>query len=130
MRVHYNKVDSYIENLKSHGLMQDKMQVGFFIEDTTVLGNVYAPPGWEPVRPVILCHCKQFLDEFEKCTKLDFCICASSYSNNSFLWFINKQSSSQYREIEIDLESIEILNFQPKVLGWKISIPTDGGASE
>lgn len=125
MDSHYVKIESYLANLKSYGLVQDTVKVGFFIEDTTMLGNVYDPQGWNPVEPVILCHCKHFLDKFEAYPKLDFCICASTYSSQSFLWFIDKQSVLQYRDLEIDLTNIEILSFEPKVLGYKISIPSN-----
>lgn len=127
MDSHYSKIESYLAKLKDNGLMQKNVKIGFFIEDTTILGNVYSPHEWKPVEPVILCYCKHFLDKFENYPNLDFCICASTYSSQSFLWFINKQSVSEFRNLEIDLKNIEILNFQPKVMGFKITVPASNG---
>ena len=125
---HYVKIDTYTANLKKKGVISDtqSLEIGFFIEDTTILGNVYDAGGWpQPVTPVILPYCKQFLDAFEKCVKLDFCLCASSYSSTDFLWFINRASINDYRVHQIDLETITIIDFQPKVTGFKIVVPNE-----
>ena len=130
-KIHYNKIDSYIDNLCKSGKLSNinSIKIGFFIEDTSVLGNVFV----ERVRvenlktknhpetnkhPIILCCTKQFLDWFEEHTKLDFCFCASNCGDKYFLWFISRESIFEYRKNEIDMEQIEIINFTPQVVGF------------
>jgi len=120
---HYNKIDSYIENLRTASILNDGqiVRTGFFIEDTTVFGNIYIKrdkenPYAQQV-PIILCQTKQFLDLFSTYTKLDFCFCANNYGSNYFLSFINRESIPEYRKIEIDMEKIEILNLSPQAGG-------------
>jgi len=124
---HYSKIDSYVNNLRNQSIINDnsKLEVGFFIEDTTLLGNVYVPKESDYPRPIILAQCKQFLDLFENLPRLDFCFCASTYSSNYFLWFINRTSIQFYRESQIDLHDITIIDFRPQALGHKILIASE-----
>ena len=126
MRQHYGRIDLYINNLRKHGVIDDhlKVEIGFFIEDTTVLGNAHDPGGFADIRPIILTHCKQFLDEFEKWAKLDFCICASTIGNKSHLSFINRASIKDYRAKQLDMEKIELIDSRPQALFYKCLIPT------
>ena len=121
---HYCKIDSYIENLNKEGITHSScdIEVGFFIEDTTFLGNVFHDSKRQLTVPIVLAHCKQFLDIFETYSKLDFCLCASNYGSNYFLWFINRESIQEYRKIEIDIENVEIIDFQPKSIGFKVIV--------
>lgn len=124
---HYAKIDSYIDNLKSNNIILDNnnVSVGFFIEDTTVLGNLSEPKAndWvSPPRPLILCHSKQFLDMFESLSKLDFCICASMTSSQSHLWYIDHESIPEYRKHELDFEELSIIDFTPQALGYSVTI--------
>jgi len=122
---HYTKIDSYKMNLIQTGIIDNncKFEVGFFIEDTTLLGNIYESKEWKPPTPIFLPHCKQFLDFFDTACKLDFCICTSSYGTTDFIWFINRESIQDYRKIQIDLDEIAIIDFSPRVFGWKTIVP-------
>jgi len=124
---HYLKIDSYIQNLRNYKILNNdtKIAIGFFIEDATILGNLCIPEDWQPPKPLILVHCKQFLDKFEECSKLDFCFCASSYGQHSCLWFINKEFISEYRKHQIDVDKIKIADLSPRVMEFKKIIPNE-----
>jgi len=129
---HYTRIDSYIKNLDEQKKMGNikNIKTGFFIEDKTILGNVYCErvkvenlkvkniPETK-IAPTILCFTKQFLDWFTEKKKLDFCLCASNYGDKHFLWFINRESINEYRKHEVNMESIEIIDFKPQVVGIK-----------
>lgn len=127
MRNHYEKVDSYIENLKANNILRDNLNIelGFFIEDTTILGNrFFVREGkFDVPYEVNLAQCKQFLDFFETCSKLDFCLCGNSFSNKIF--HVNKDSIQEYRKSEIDLDAIELLDLKPKVVSCSVTVSDD-----
>jgi len=73
---HYGKIDSYIENLRTANILNDEqlIKIGFFIEDSTILGNAYSKEDKEDsfaavAIPIILCRTKQFLDLFDTCDR-------------------------------------------------------------
>jgi len=127
MRQHYGRVDSYIDNLRKHGAIDEnsKIEIGFFIEGTTLLGNACDPGSFAEIHAIVLTHCKQFLDEFEKCAELDFCICASTVGNKSHLSFINKASIKDYQAKQLDMEEIELIDSRAQALFYKCLIPTE-----
>ena len=120
---HYKKIDSYINNLCDANIITtQEVKTGFFIEDKTALGNAYNHRSKEvrsaEVRPIVLCLTKQFLDWFVDAEKLDFCFCASNYGSDYFIYYISRDLIEEYRKHEIDMDNVEIMDFQPQVVGF------------
>lgn len=140
LRNHYGKLDDYKKRLREHGVINDDTTVrcGFFIEDVTVLGNYYVDDrGQQPLR---LTDCQQFLDLFEECAGLDFCLCASRHTRpgdildlfrtgggtgtmRPELHFLCREALPGYRACQKDATALRFMNFDTKMHGIKGSIP-------
>lgn len=134
MRNHYKNIQKYKENLFDLGDVENKsFKVGFFIEDKTVLGShCKTNRGFQALS---LVDCQQFLDEFENCTELDFCICANRFTSGDMfslfgaaprstmrgqLYFLSKASLHIYREKQKSISDIEYISIPTRTLGIKI----------
>lgn len=123
---HYYRISDYKRALAAEGILQSNISVRtlFFIEDTTLLGNVFETDSWEkPVLPVILPMCDFFLDLFEKSPDLDYALCGSWVPNDYQLWFIGRSMIEDYRKNQIITSEIHICNFSPHSVGMKMVIP-------
>lgn len=88
---HYKKIDKYIENLKSQGIVSDgdKIHIGFFVE------NVY-PPLYEELRngklhfvgELLYFLTKQFYDFLQNKVRLDFVLFGCIYQQAHRLFYI------------------------------------------
>lgn len=135
MQNHYAKIQDYKNNLLSSGIITSCsiVKVGFFIEDITQLGSYYkADNGLQPLN---LVNCQEFLDCFDSCADLDFCLCANSYGTNdvfslfssSFrgstmhkcLYFLSKSSIVKYRQRQMSIMEIQYMAFVPGTIGLK-----------
>lgn len=123
---HYSKIDNYKESLIAANIVpQDaNIRTMFFVEDTTLLGNVYRGDSLEsPCVPVILQKCDFFLDLFEKSPKLD-CVMSASFANDKYwLWYIGRNMIAEYRKRQIITNDINIINFTPHTKAFKLLIP-------
>ena len=137
MRNHYAKIQDYKNNLLSSGIVDpcSIVKVGFFIEDVTQLGSYYkADNGLQPLN---LVDCQEFLDCFDSCADLDFCLCANSYGNptndipslfssscldstmHKCLYFLSKSSIAKYRQKQMSIMEIQYMAFPPGIIGDK-----------
>lgn len=135
MQNHYAKIQGYKNNLLSSGVITPGsiVKVGFFIEDVTQLGIYYRSDNG--LQPLNLVNCQEFLDCFDSCADLDFCLCANSYgTNNVFslfsssfrgstihrcLYFLSKSSLDKYRQSQMSIMGIQYLAFIPITVGIK-----------
>lgn len=123
---HYERIPDYKKELEEKNILTKEANnvVGFFIEDVTCLGSLYVDKTDGKLKPVILLHSKQFLDIFEKCNDLDFVLFGFYVSSDYHLWYISKSSIGDYRQNEIDLDTIEIMDLDLMFMGAKITLPT------
>lgn len=127
---HYGKIEEYKDNLKRAGVIERNsiVRTAFFIEDTTMLGNIYETRSWEsPIAPVVLPMCDFFLDLFEASPDLYCVFCGSWIPNDYCLWFIDRSMLAKYRENQIKTNEIKICNLAPRHIGIKIFLPNDAG---
>ena len=133
MQNHYAKIKDYKNNLMLSNIIHpcSIVKVGFFIEDVTQLGSCYKSDNG--LYPLNLVNCKEFLDYFDSCEDLDFCLCSNlSYENNDIfslfnpslcptihrnLYFISKSSIAKYRQSQMSLKEIQYISFIPQVRG-------------
>ncbi len=125
---HYNEIPAYKKTLQEKGIISDATKIStlFFIEDTTILGNIFETKenesGW---MPVILPLCDFFIELFEESIDLDIVMCASWYPNEYCLWYLDRTMIQEFKKHGIDTSVIEIINFNPQSIGVKISIPDE-----
>lgn len=118
---HYGSIDAYKDNLESIGVITSltSVKVGFFIEDASILGNLYqlhTDTFPASSRPLLLPFCKQFLDLFEKSPMLDFCFCASSNPpRHKRIWYIDRSSLDSFRSEQIDVGNIKFIEFSSQL---------------
>ena len=127
---HYRKIDAYKNHLISDGIISSEMEsiTCFFIEDTTLLGNIYDTESWDvPTHPLFLPCCDFFLDLFEKSPKLDCAFCGSWAYKSHYLWFIDRTMISSYRNKQINTEGLTLCNFTPHHVGFKMIMPDEKG---
>ena len=135
MQNHYGKIQGYKDNLLSAGIINPNtiVRVGFFIEDVTQLGSYHKTDSG--LQPLSLVNCQEFLDNFESCTDLDFCLCANSHGANDIfslfssplprstihrcLHFLSKASIAKYRQNQKSIAGIEYMAFIPRTVGIK-----------
>lgn len=119
---HYEEISQYKKSLMEQGIILPTSNITtlFFVEDTTILGNIYEVDSWDiPWKPVILLACDFFLDLFEQSPDLDCILCGSWIPNKYCLWYIDRSMIAAYREHVIDTSKIKLCNFSPRNLGFK-----------
>lgn len=81
---HYNKIYSYQENLYNDGIADEKtiFKIGFLMEDVSPLSLISINDKGD-ILPVNIFNCKEFLDNFNEKTLVDFCLLITK--NNSTL---------------------------------------------
>lgn len=106
---HYPKIGEYRETVEQQlGKTFKNVKTMFVIEDSSPLTSVYL----QNFKPVMLnlVHCKEFLDLFEICEKLNYVLFVSKRSlHNSITMFVSKCSLPYLRSIQI--EGVNIRNF-------------------
>lgn len=126
---HYNEIPGYESTLREKGIITNSKKVTtlFFVEDTTLLGNIFETEnreeGWQPL---VLPLCDFFLELFENSQDLDIVIAVSWYPNEYCLWYIDRSMIQDCKLQAIDTKEIRIINFDPQHVGVKISIPDSG----
>ena len=119
---HYKKIDKYKTNLfrKEKNNVIKNIKTMFWIEDSTLLGNVFISNNEHDVnlKPLVLLYCDKFLDELSNCKNLDYILCFSHYGNKQFIYFLDLNFISAYREKQINTSEIEIIDFSPHTTGF------------
>lgn len=108
---HYAKIDSYINNLKTKGIIKEttKTKICFFIEDVTCLGSYVLEKG-QP-KSIVLLYIKQFLDLLDNSPKVDYIFYGGFNGNTDWLWFMSRENIIEFRNKEIDLDTSEFFYF-------------------
>lgn len=125
---HYNRIDTYKKHLIDDGIIKPETDsiMAFFIEDTTLLGNIYEVDSWEkPTHPLFLPCCDFFLDLFEHSPNLDCVFCGSWACGSHHLWFIDRTMIANFRDNQIHTEDLTLCDFTPHSVGYKIIVPND-----
>lgn len=119
---HYEKIDGYKEILKNMGIINCNSTVTtiFCIEDTSALGSILYKDNMQHI--ILPTRCKSFLDLFEESFDLDIVICRSAYHNN--VSFLDKNNINYYRSNELEDNDIELINWNPQVVGFSIMLNT------
>jgi len=132
---HCSNIPAYKQHLRGDNIIDNAstIETGFFIEDTTILGNIYQkhPDSWEPsITPLFLPYCKPFLDAFERAKDVDLIFSGSYAISKYHLWFMDRASIERHRENQIEVEDIEILNFQPQAMAYKVLVDNEKNEHE
>ena len=120
---HYKKIDEYKTNLLKKEKIKDikSIKTMFWIEDTTILGNVFLPQskGYNVnIKPLILLYCDKFIDRLTNCNNLDYIMCFSHYGNNKFIWFLDLDFIDAYKERQVITSKIKLIDFSPHTTGF------------
>lgn len=103
---HYNKISKYKENVLSKIKIQPThIYMGFFIE------NEFPPLYMSSDFELMLTTTKQFLDKFEQASQLDFVLFGGYFDQKKRLCYIDKDMIAANRCKEIDLSTIDFLQF-------------------
>lgn len=125
---HYSEIAAYKQTLREKGVITgtERITTLFFIEDTTVLGNIVEPEYSDrALEPLVLLFCDFFLDLFECSPDLDMVVCASWFPNEYCLWYMDQTMILEYRKHEIDTSKVKIVNLNPQSIGVKLIIPDE-----
>ena len=125
---HYNEIPGYKATLREHGVFKagDRASTIFFIEDTTIFGNIFETDNeGNNVETLVLPRCDFFLDLFESSPDLDAAICASQTLSGHCLWYIDRTMINEYRIHAVKTEDLKIINFRPQSLGVRIIVPEE-----
>lgn len=109
---HYNKIDDYKSEMQKQ-LKKDfkNIYMGFLIEDSSSLGSIYLNK--EKMYCLDLLQTKEFLDIFEKASKLDFAIFSmTGNADNLYQSFISRRSIDERRKNEIIANDISAFLFE------------------
>lgn len=117
---HYEKIDSYKENLLKNNIIKKSMNVKtmFWIEDTSILGNFYLKDLLNydiNITPIILLYCDEFLEELKKCNNLDYVMFFGNCGSEKMCWFLDLNYIEDYIQNQIKISEIEIIDFTPNV---------------
>jgi hypothetical protein len=126
---HYEKLDIYREHLMNDGIITPDTRYifAFFIEDSTLLGNMFQTDDWNaPTRALFLPCCDFFIDLFERSLRLDCVFCGSWVYKGYHLWYMDRTMTEDYRIKQIDTKGIRLCNFTPHHVGFKVIIPHNG----
>lgn len=109
---HYKKIDDYKAEMQKQ-LKKDfkNIYMGFLIEDSSSLGSIYLNK--DKMYCLDLLRTKEFLDIFERASKLDFAIFSmTGNADNLYLSFISRGSIDERRKNEIIAEEISAFLFE------------------
>ena len=126
---HYAHIDLYIDNLRKSGAIDKNshIKVLFFIEDVSPLGCVAVERTNSESELVLvtLAESREFLDLLRDNTRVDFVLACSSYSNEPYIWFIDRTELDAYYEQALDYHSMRFAEFTPRVRVFKKLITID-----
>lgn len=120
---HYQQIGRYKDNLRKYDLISDSVEVKvmFLIEDVSPLGSIISET--DGLKALSLHMCKEFLTELEMSPQVDYVLTCSCAGNSQRVWFIDRSDIFEYKKFAKSSEEMNMLKFEPKVLGFKVSIP-------
>ncbi len=121
---HYKKIEDYKQNLINDGVADEKTTfiVIFLIDDVSPLGTSYIDKEaiW---RPIILAHCREFLQVLKNAKLVDGVLAVSSASEQKLIWFIDRNQIDEYLMNSEDYSECRFVDLKPHVVGFKVAIP-------
>jgi hypothetical protein len=129
---HYSRIDEYIRNVEAQEkhLTYKKIRVCFMIEDVSI-----APPTVminNDMTIVILTRCDEFLHHFSQNKSVDWLLFIPSGYNQypTKGYFCSQKDINVYIKKAIPYAKYKFIPWEPKVVGGKITLPSDNGLSE
>lgn len=122
-KIHANKIDRYIKNLKNDGILENqKIEVIFLIENSTELGSI------DKVRGGIvdLFTIKEFLDIFEKESRVTAVAYYAKVPSNAD-WdccfsYLDNTNIDIYRNNERFISNVGLAGFKHNIFGFDVKI--------
>ena len=128
---HYNRIETYKKNLINRKTVTSEamVKVMFLISDVSPIGSIAVDNSGGRVQtvPVILAQSPEFLDLVERCDNVDFVLCCSYACDSEYIWFIDRNEISSYREKQCDYANMRFLSNPPHMVIGKITIPDNRG---
>ena len=124
---HYAKISLYRQNLEKLGLIDSAtdVKVMFCIEDVTIFGNAVEGDDQNPLFPVLLAYCPEFLDLLECSPKVDYVLSGSEsfYMNTGkHIFFIDRHEIQEYKKKSIDYKAKHFYDSKPRTIGVKMLV--------
>lgn len=122
---HYEKIDSYIEHIKSDYPNTKDVTICFFAEDVTPLGN-YFMNRKTSYNPYLLnpLYSDEIIDILNKCPRVKYLVIGCyAISGYKLLIFENKKEVfKKYKKVRIEFNKNEYMAFQPQTTGFATKI--------
>ena len=124
---HYTKIPLYRKNLEDIGIIDNltDVKIMFCIEDITVFGNAVEGDELNPLTPVVLARCPEFLDLLEQSPNVDYVLaCSESYYTNTrnHIFFIDRHEIQEYKRKSIDYKTKYFYDSKHRTTGIKILV--------
>lgn len=121
---HYKNIDAYIDNIKTSFKCENKnIDIWFFAEDTSLLGNYYFTKN-DDIRMLHPLYSDHNIELFKKSKKIKGLI-FGSYSGSQYKLFIicnNSKSITKFINDKPDVKSENFFNFEPHTTGFALLV--------
>ena len=131
---HYDQIDTYKQNLIQRNIVTSDthVKIMFMVSDVSPIGCIAIDntTGSPKTIPVTLAQSPEFLDIVERCKGVDYVLCCSYACDSEYIWFIDRNDLSSYRENQCDFSNMRFLSNPPHVVIGKVTIPDKRGGLE
>ena len=128
---HYNQIEVYKQNLIQRNIITNDthVKIMFLLSDVSPIGCIAIDKasGSPQTVPVTLAQSPEFLDIVERCKGVDYILCCSYACDNEYIWFVDCNELSAYRENQCDYSNMRFLSNPPHVVIGRITIPNKRG---
>jgi len=123
---HYVKIGIYKQNLIKDRIADENtiFKVIFLIDDVSILGASCIDDKGDWI-PIILAHCREFLDLLEDSSMVDGVLAFSSCDDKKLIWFIDRYQLKDYSLNAEDYNSFKFMKLMPNVLEYTIAVPKE-----
>lgn len=124
---HYKRIPEYIKNLKTNKIISNQsiIKIGFFIEDSSALGNVYLDNDNKPrFLPVLYADFFWKLIENHK-KDLNYVLFGFFDGKKDNVFFVDINTSYDYSPNLVKLTETNFFSFSPQVTSFSIEIPKE-----
>ena len=126
---HYNKIEKYRSNLIGKNIITEDYIVKnmFLIEDVTPIGSVAIDINKDRNKeePILLARCPEFLDLVASHHGVDYVMCCSYVGNNEYIWFIDCNDISSYKEWQLDYANMRFFENQACVVAGSFCVSVE-----
>lgn len=122
---HRAEIPAYRNTLIEAGVISPSHKIAtmFFIEDKTILGNLYETgEDSQPVSKLVPFVCDFFLDLFDDSPEVDYILFGDISQRNDGLLYIDHGIVADYRQKMICADQIQIINFNPQQIGARFLV--------